>query len=65
MKIKNLIERLNELDENADIIFSTSLDLPEDSTYSKVEIIGEASSLAIGILGKITPEEARENSLHR
>ena len=65
MKIRNLIERLNELDQNADIIFSTSLDLPKDSTYSKVEIVGEASSLAIGILGKITPEEARESSLHR
>ncbi|MFX1340712.1 MAG: hypothetical protein ACFFDK_19030 [Promethearchaeota archaeon] len=58
MKIKNLIERLNKLDENADIIFSTSFDLPKDSTYSKLEIVGESSSLAIGILGNITPEEA-------
>lgn len=56
MKIKNLIERLKELDQNADIIFSTSLDLPENSTYQKVEIVGEGSTLAIGILGKITPE---------
>ena len=63
MKVKNLIARLKLLDQNDDITFSTSMDLPEDSTYSKVEI--EGFSPAIGILGNITPEEARENFSHR
>lgn len=65
MKVKNLIESLKKLDPNADIVFSTSRDLTNAPTYSKVEIVDKSSILAIGILGKITQEEARENTLNR
>jgi hypothetical protein len=50
MKVKNLIERLQEFDPEANIYFTMDLDSKEG--FPKVEVIEIAKYQLVGLLGK-------------
>ena len=51
MKVKNLIERLQEFDPEANIYFT--MDLDSEEGFPKVEVIKITKYQLVGLLGKV------------